>query len=145
MRVDFYLLSQSEPQQVLQFTSRLLTKAYDAGLRVFVLTESAEQAQMLDTLLWTVSDTSFIPHALAASSSANNALTKISIGSTLAQSTDFDMLVSLNNDEQITDKGYARIAELVSADEQNKQAARKRYAAWRDIGAELNLHNINSH
>ena len=145
MRVDYYLLSQSDPQQVLQFTSRLLIKAYDAGLRVFVLAASADQAQMLDKLLWTSSDSNFIPHALADSNSANNVLTKICIGSTLAESAGFDMLVSLDNNEQIVDKGYARIAELVSADEQNKQAARKRYAAWRDKGAELSLHNINGH
>lgn len=111
-------------------------------MRVFVLAGSEAQCAAIDRQLWTSSDTKFIPHAVAPSAAANSQLCKIHIGQTLGDVSGFDFLVNLGCQNDIQGKDFARVAELVSADPTHKHAARKRYAAWRDAGAELNTHNI---
>lgn len=141
-RVDFYLLDQAGQQAIMHYACRLSSKAYAAGLRIFLLSESVAQSQAINAMLWTGSDANFIPHALADSIEGSDPLTRVCIGEQLPEATAFDMLVNLQTTEQPQGFEFARIAELVSADEPNKQAARRRYAAWRDSGAELNLHTI---
>ena len=141
-RVDYYLLDQADPQALVAYACRLLNKVYQAGLRAFVLTESSEQSQAIDRLLWTSMDANFIPHAMAESAEGNDPLTRICIGNTLPDAEKFEVLVNLQNMETLQAGRYERVAELVSADEAHKNAARKRYAAWRKIGAEQNLHEI---
>ena len=142
-RVDFYLLDQAGTQAILQYACRLSNKAYGAGLRIFLLSESEQQSKALEDMLWTSSDANFIPHALAGSLEAGDPLTRICIGDQLPEASGFDMLVNLQTTEQTQGSEFARVAELVSADEPNKQAARHRYAAWRDSGAVMKLHNIH--
>jgi DNA polymerase-3 subunit chi len=147
-RVDYYLLDRAEPQAVAYYTCRLLNKACQAGLRIFLLTDSSDQSQLMDGLLWTSSDANFIPHALIDSAEAADPLTKICIGHELGtaqgvdQQPNFDMLVNMQAVEACQGEHFKRVAELVPADEAHKNAARKRYAAWRDVGAEQTLHNI---
>lgn len=141
-RIDYYLLDQADPQALVTYTCRLLNKAYQAGLRAYVLAESSQQAQAIDHLLWTSSDANFIPHALADSAEAADPLTRICIGHQLPTAQNYEMLVNLQNEDTPRQGNFSRVAEMVSADENHKQAARKRYAAWRKIGAEQNLHEI---
>ncbi len=141
-RVDFYLLDQPGPQALLEYACRLSNKAYGVGLRLFLLAETAQQATQINAMLWTSSDSNFIPHALIDSIEGSDPLTRICIGEQLPEATAFDMLVNLQSTEQIQGAEFPRVAELVSADEPNKQAARRRYAAWRDSGTDLKLHNI---
>ena len=141
-RVDYYLLDRAEPQALARYACRLLNKACQAGLRIFLLTESASQSEAMDALLWTSSDANFIPHALADSAEAASPLTKICIGHALPGAQGFDMLVNLQTGETLRGEQFERVAELVSSDPVHKSAARKRYAAWRTAGAEQNLHEI---
>jgi DNA polymerase-3 subunit chi len=149
VRVDYYLLNQAEPRALAHYACRLLNKAYQAGLRIYVLTDSSTQSQLIDALLWTSSDANFIPHALADKPEAIDPLTKICIGhattdlQAVAENPGFDMLVNMQNGETLQGNEFKRVAELVSSDEAHKSAARKRYAAWRDAGVEQNLHEIH--
>ena len=145
MRVDYYLFDQASPQMLVQYTCRLLNKAYQARLRTYVLTESSEQAMALDRQLWLTSDTSFMPHAIVNHTQAYHPLNKICIGSTLENADDFDFLVNLSPVERIQDGLFSRVAELVPSEDTHKIAARKRYALWRAAGAELNTYNIQLH
>lgn len=142
-RVDYYLLDQADSRSLERYTCRLLNKAYQAGLRAFVLADSTAQAEAIEQQLWTVSDTNFIPHALAESAEAADPLTRICIGRQPPANDDFELLVNLRNEETPAAGNFQRIAEMVSADENHRQAARKRYAAWRKIGADQNLHEIS--
>jgi len=142
-RVDFYLLDQPGHEAMQGYACRLSNKACGAGLRIFLLSGSPAQSVLLNKMLWTLSDANFIPHALADSLEAGDPLTRICIGDQLPDAAAYDMLINLQTTEQIQGRAFKRIAELVAADEPNKQSARRRYASWRDIGAELNLYNIN--
>jgi len=63
-QVDFYLLKDDSVQNRVRFACRLADKAYRLGNRVFIHTESAEQTRLLDDLLWTFQQNSFVPHAI---------------------------------------------------------------------------------
>ncbi len=145
MRVDYYLFDQATPEMLVQYTCRLLNKAYQAGLRTYVLAESSEQAMVIDRQLWLASDTSFVPHAITNRTQATHPLNKICIGPALENADDFDFLVNLKPEEKIQDNLFSRVAELVPSEDAHKIAARKRYALWREAGAELNTHNIQHH
>ena len=147
-RVDYYLLDQAEPQAIAHYACRLLNKACQAGLRIFLLTDSPAQSQLMDTMLWTMSDANFVPHAQSDSLEAADPLTRICIAHELPAQQDtapakkFDMLVNMQFVEALQGEQFQRVAELVSSDQAHKSAARKRYAAWREMGAEQKLHEI---
>jgi DNA polymerase-3 subunit chi len=57
--VSFYQLMHSPLEKVLP---KLLEKVYDAGKRAVVVARSEESLKQLNTVLWTYSTLSFIPH-----------------------------------------------------------------------------------
>ena len=59
MRVDFYHLERVPLEKALP---AILQKAYEAGSKVLIKTDLAEQADELNTLLWTYQSDSFLPH-----------------------------------------------------------------------------------
>lgn len=58
-RVDFYHLQRMSLEEVLP---KLLSKAYGTGQNITVRTADEGQAEKLNSLLWTFSDESFLPH-----------------------------------------------------------------------------------
>lgn len=59
MQVQFYQLLSTPLERALP---KLLEKAYAGGYRTHVLAASDEQAEALNTLLWTYDPDSFLPH-----------------------------------------------------------------------------------
>jgi DNA polymerase-3 subunit chi len=58
-RVDFYHLQKQTLDEVLP---KLLSKAYETGEKILVKVGTAERVEFLNSLLWTFSDDSFLPH-----------------------------------------------------------------------------------
>ena len=58
-RVDFYHLQNSRLEDVLP---KLLEKAYSANKKIIVKIGNEERVEFLNSILWTYSDTSFLPH-----------------------------------------------------------------------------------
>ncbi len=141
-RVDFYLLEHAEPQAVLHFTCRLVRKLQQQRKNAFIWAESPTQASVLDNLLWTFADDSFIPHSMAPSSTQNKSA-PVQIGTELAHSSEFGIVLSLNQQQGLTLPVSPRIAEIISGDEDKKQLGRKRYAQYRDKGLQIEVHPIS--
>ncbi len=121
--MDYYLLDQSAPEAVSKYACRLLAKVYDAGLKTFVLTDSPEQAEQIDQMLWTSSDANFVPHTQLENLAKDDPLTQIVIGDQLPRSLKI-MRSWLHLKPTMLNwvRGFARVAELVSSDELSKQA-----------------------
>lgn len=69
-QVDFYILpdatpAQSPVEQRALFACRLIEKIHKLRHRIYVNSNDAQQAQLLDELLWRHQPASFIPHELA--------------------------------------------------------------------------------
>ncbi len=60
MDVSFYELTATSLEKVLP---KLLEKAYESGQHVVVILDTEERVQQMNSVLWTYSTLSFLPHA----------------------------------------------------------------------------------
>lgn len=58
-RIDFYHLQNQKLEEVLP---KLLEKAYDTNKRIVIKIGNQERVEFINGLLWSYSETSFIPH-----------------------------------------------------------------------------------
>ena len=141
-KVDFYLLSDTEPRARLRTACRLAEKAYDQGLRVTLRTGGAAETAEIDELLWSFSDRSFVPHCVWPADSAIAVETAVLIGSGALPDSHRDVLVNLGDDAPSGFEGYARVLEIVGADEAAKTLGRSRWRRYREHGANPESHTL---
>lgn len=140
-RVDFYVLDQAgEPARQL-FACRLAEKAWRMNNSVHIETADRADAERMDALLWTFRDGSFVPHGLAGRNDGTES-SPIMIGSDTQSAAGRDLLINLCDEIPSCAADFPRVAELVTSDDNCKQASRKRYAMYREQGHELNTHNL---
>ena len=138
-RVAFYVLSQSGEQARQLFACRLAEKAYRLENTVHILTQDQATAERIDDLLWTFRDGSFVPHHLAGAGTASSPVT---IGSAELDTEGRDLLINLADNIPECAQAFPRIAELVTSDETSKQKSRRRFAAYRDQGHQIDTHKV---
>lgn len=140
MRVDFYLLSDTQPNAHWLVACRLLEKAYLKGHRVFVYCSNQQEAELLDELLWTFKDDSFIPHNLQGE--GPEPPPAIHIGYDKEPRGFNDIL--LNASKQIPPfySKFKRVIELVMNDDEAKELSRQHYKEYRAKGCELFTHQV---
>lgn len=141
-RVDFYVLSQEGPDARLRIACRLVEKAFEQGIRVYVQTSSLTDAQRLDDLLWTFNDRSFIPHEIVQGNAASHERVAVLLGDAPAPASHRQLLINLTNALPEDPDGFERIAEIVDMDPQNKRLSRERYKLYRERGWQLESHNL---
>ena len=101
-----------------------------AGGKLVLLTEDAAQAAQLNEALWSLSETDFLPHVMAGDPLA--AQTPIIV--TDRDEGDFphgDMLVNLTRRTPANVDRFNRVFEIISIDEDDAAAGRKRYVAYK--------------
>lgn len=138
-RVDFYLLPDSQVEQQQLYTCRLTQKAVKQGLRVYIHTNSNEQSNALDELLWSFSASSFVPHTLKAEDCAQHPVYIDHTGDPLDI---HGVLINLSQQTPDCFTRFERLAELVTQDETNKQAGRERFKFYKSRGYPLNTHKL---
>lgn len=138
-RVDFYILDQQAGRP--QFACRLAEKAVLQGHRVYIHTADEQAAQELDRLLWTFSDGSFLPHALAASEPADS-LAPVHIGHGQEPLDHDQVLINLADEIPLFFSRFERVAEIVDGDQGAREQARERFRFYRERGYELNSHSL---
>jgi DNA polymerase III subunit chi len=141
-RVDFYILSDAAAEGSLRLACRLAEKAYAAGHRVHIHTDSQDQARRLDALLWTFRAGSFLPHSLLSEGAAEDYA--IRVGWDPADVPSGDVLVTLAGAIPPFYEQFGRVVEVVGASEAERLAARGRYRAYRDRGHTPHSHHLSS-
>lgn len=125
-RIDFH----TNIADKLAYACRLARKAYASRAKVVLLAEDAAQAAQLNDALWTIGDTDFIPHVMAGDPLA--AETPVIVAdSDDAPLPHHDMLVNLTQRTPAHFARFARVFEIISTDEQDAAAGRKRYVAYK--------------
>ncbi len=138
-RIDFYLLADTSNEQRYIFACRLAQKASKQGHRVYIHTESAEQSQTLDDLLWSFSPTSFVPHTAVANECKNNPVYINHSGDPLDI---HDVVINLSSQTPDCFARFERLAELVNQDNDIKVAGRERFKFYKSRGYPLHTHKM---
>jgi DNA polymerase-3 subunit chi len=140
IRVDFYLLESDKPEARLLIACRLLEKAYIRGHKVYVLCNNQHDAELIDELLWTFKEDSFIPHNLQGEGPEPPPPIQIGYGN---EPRGFnDILLNLSDQVPSFYTRFKRVMELVSNVEVQKEQSRVNYREYRAKGCELNTHPI---
>jgi DNA polymerase-3 subunit chi len=143
-RVDFYLVDSAVREAVQTTACRIAEKAYKQGHRVFMLVNDESEARELDTLLWTFSQSSFVPHArYGTEDSEQRAKVPVWIGSALPDPQPDEVLVTMSERETPASLQFGRIADLVGDSTEDKAAGRLRFKYYRNQGIQPGTHPIN--
>ena len=155
-RVDFYVLKSSTAKQRWTFACRLTEKAYLRDLKVVLLGDTLADVEAIDALLWTFSERSFVPHdiqrgrpsaaagatlAAAAASPASAAVVQLtqdldSVGSA-------DLLVNVSTRLPARLDRFARVAEIIDADDERRRLGRERFKVYRDLKLAVETHQLD--
>lgn len=139
--IDFYILNSAEPHGRLLIACRLSEKAWLAGYRTLILTESIAQKQNLDDLLWTFRPGSFVPHAIETNS--NDSKVPVILADALGTRSDINLVINLRSAAVDSPQNIERIIEIVDQDEQVRRAGRLRYRYYQEFGLPLKTHRIS--
>ena len=139
-QIDFYISKDTSPQFALRTACRVAEKAHQAGLRVHIQTNSENETEILDTLLWTFRDRSFVPHEIHASSTLSCPVT---IG-TESGPIEVEMLINVSTHTPVNIQHFQRIAEIIDHQSESIHAGRERYRFYREQGYEPQHHEVSS-
>jgi DNA polymerase-3 subunit chi len=138
IRIDFYVLESAEPGGRERLACRLAEKAYGLDHSVHALTATEDAARELDELLWTFRAGSFVPHELQGAATE----APVVIGCDPADAPQADLLINLTDEVPSCFDRFARVAEIIDADEGHRRAGRERFAFYRDNGYQPQTHRI---
>jgi DNA polymerase III subunit chi len=131
LRVDFYVLETAGNTARLKLACRVAEKAYLAGQSVLIWHTDAGELAELDTLLWTFSDRSFVPHELLPRGDAPyEAPVRLLAGG--APTAPVDIVINLADSMPPFLPLTRRVAEILDGEENRRQAGRTRFRAYRD-------------
>lgn len=134
--IDFYFNSADR----LQVACRLAGKALAQGKRVVIYAPQPDLAHKIDRLLWSWPATAFVPHCMAGDALA--AETPVLIAAEAGAAPVREVLLNLAPECPEFFERYERLLEVVSQDGADKQAARTRYAWYRDRGYGIRNHDL---
>ncbi len=126
------------------YACRLLRKATRSGARVAV-TAPADVLEGLDRELWSFDPVEFIPHArLIQGGTVATRLspTPVWLVEAASDSPHQDVLLNLGAQSPAGFESYARLIEIVSTEEDDRMAARKRWKHYADRGYPIVRHEV---
>lgn len=136
-QVDFYF---NAPEK-LQVACRLAAKACAQRRPLLIYVPEPGLARRLDTMLWSVPSTSFIPHCRPDDPLA--AETPVLIAHDDTAPTGYDLLINLSDECPPHFERFDRLFEIVSQDEAERRNGRARYRYYRDRGYQISDHDLS--
>ncbi|HMM78256.1 MAG TPA: DNA polymerase III subunit chi [Gammaproteobacteria bacterium] len=130
--IDFHVLTTQGRRQHDVYVCQLVQQAYRDGRRVHIHCLDEDMVTALDDLLWTFSDTSFVPHAPAGSADA--AAAPVLLAASLAAPATADLLINLHVEVPPFFSQFEQVVETTGEDERAKALARARYKFYKDRG-----------
>jgi DNA polymerase-3 subunit chi len=124
--------------QRLEVAARLADKAYIQGHNIYINATDKPQAQALNELLWSFRPASFMPHALAGEEQSE----QIAIGWGQDPGKHSDLLINLQLEIPSFFSRFARVAEVVTQDEDSLAALRKSWLFYKERGYHLEKHDL---
>ena len=127
----------------LAYTCRLLRKAVGSGAKVVLLAE-AETVAQLDTDLWALSATEFVPHCVAGAGESVLGRSPLVLASDpLLVPNLSEVLVNLTDTVPVGFERFERLIEVVSTDPADRDLARQRWRQYTELGYNIARHDLN--
>jgi DNA polymerase-3 subunit chi len=126
----------------LQYTCRLLRKAYARNLRVGVVGSEASLRQ-LDAALWSFSESDFLPHSIAADGVEVHEASPIRLHMDPIHLAGLDVLVNLGDEIPKGFETFERLIEIVATDDHGRMTARQRWRHYTAQGYALKQHDLS--
>lgn len=126
------------------YACRLLRKAVASGAKVLVVV-SAEQMDHLDQSLWTFSQLEFLPHCRIHSPQALRQASPVHLATTLDAMDNLsprDVLLNLGDKVCAGFEQFARVIEVVTLEDADRQHARSRWKQYTDQGFVIVRHDL---
>ena len=143
-RVDFYVLKSSTAKQRWTFACRLTEKAYLRDLKVVLLGDTPAEVEAIDALLWTFSERSFVPHDIRRGRpSAAGSAAAVELTQDLDSVESADLLVNVSARLPAGFDRFARIAEIIDADDERRRLGRERFKAYRELKFAVETHQLD--
>ena len=111
------------------------------NLNVVLCGDSAENIAALDELLWTFNERSFVPHDLHRTQATSRA--PVQLTADLDAMGPADLLVNLSARLPARLERFARIAEIIDADDERRRSGRERFKAYRELKLPLETHQLD--
>lgn len=140
-RIDFYVMAGSGEAVRQRFACRLAEKAYRLKNTVHIEVADPGAAQIMDEMLWTFRDGSFVPHDVL-QPGASDAAAPVTIGSHSSDQAKPDLVINLTSEIPQGKDSFARIAEIVTSDDNCKVSSRQKFSTYRKEGHSLETHKI---
>lgn len=123
------------------YACRLLRKAVNAGATVEVSADSTTLAQ-LDLALWTFAPLDFVPHCRAGGDPLNVAASPILLGHDESPGEYRQILLNMGYELATGFERYRKLIELVTNDDEDRQAARARWKHYASRGYAITRHDL---
>lgn len=141
-RVDFAFDANDRVQQA----ARSILRHVARGARLFVYCDDPDRLTQIDQALWSVNDTSFVPHERLLDEQTEDLpvyLVDQAAWPLIARRvTQADWLVNLDDDCPPEPTLFSRVLEIVSRDELDRQQARQRWRQYQAMGLDLHAHQL---
>ena len=112
---------------------------YRQNQKVFVLAKDQEQAHQFDELLWQFEPDSFVPHNLVGEGPRQGSPVEIGWQPPRGRR---PVLINLTSTMPNFAGQYSHVIDFVPTDEAEKQLARERFKACRQMGFNVGTHNV---
>lgn len=140
--VDFYLLSNEASEDRGLVICRLIETAYLKKHKIYVHCQNQHDAELLDDLLWSFKDDSFIPHNLLGE--GPEPPPPVQIGYNREPRGFNDILINMAHDIPPFHHKFKRIIEVVPDSESEKEICRVHYREYKARKYQLQTHNVTS-
>ena len=134
--IDFYFNAEDR----LQVACRLAGKALKQSQRLLIYAPDPETASRIDKLRWTWPATGFVPHCAPHAPLA--AETPVLVASNEETLPDCGVLLNLGTECPPHFERFARLLEIVSASERDRESGRSRYKFYRERGYRITNHDL---
>jgi DNA polymerase-3 subunit chi len=125
------------------YLCRLLRKATAQGARVAVAGPPAVLRD-LDKALWSFSAVDFVPHCHADSPAAMREASPVTLGVAMDDLPHHEVLLNLDSDVPAGFERFARVIEIVGANDQERAQSRTRWKYYQQRGYPIVRHDMAS-
>ena len=143
-RVDFYILPDDQLSNLQKYACELAESHWKSGKRVLIQTDSSDDSQQLNELLWSFRKESFIPHGIASLEPVDEQQ-PVLISHHRVIDSNFQQVINLSSrPSDITNSDNLNIEELLNQNEQRKKTGRLHYKTYRELGYTLEHHTLET-